>query len=325
MERLQLDPLRRGRLQPDAKIDRPPDQGLHLRRQDLRSHVQAAVDPDARQIGEPELEVGLKAREVLRLEREPPAPVGERPLAAEIEMQLAGLRALRDSREQATRLVRLQAEIERSAREIGIERKPCVRRRLIDTVDAEGRGEPVRGLVGPCMAIDPEGGGLSDHRLPQLEPIDEDPHHVDRHRQGFRKLGQAREREWLWRLGRRRRGRQAVKGDALRAHRGDLDLQAQEGRGHEVEAGAIDLQPMALRIAQAHPVDPHVEGQEAFDAGDLRGLALARERPARERGDLALAPPRLQHAESTGEGGEDQEDERQAASIRARGRPAERA
>ena len=207
MERLQLDPLRRGRLQPDANIDRPPDQGLHLRRQDLRRHVQAAVDPDARQIGEPELEVGRKAREVLCLECEPPAPVGERPLAAEIQMQLAGLRALRDSREQATRLVRLEAEIERSAREIGIERKPCVRRRLIDTVDAEVRGEPVRGLVGPCMAIDPEGGGLSDHRLPQLEPIDKDPQHVDRHRQGFRKLGQAREREWLWRLSRRCRGR----------------------------------------------------------------------------------------------------------------------
>ena len=79
-----------------------------------------------------------------------------------------------------------------------------------------------------------------------------------------------------------------------------------------MEAGAIDLQPMALRVAQAHPVDPYVEGQQTFDAGDLRGLALARERPARERGDLTLAPPRLQQAESTGEGGEDQEDERQA-------------
>ena len=226
-------------------------------------------------------------------------------------MQLAGLRSVRDCREQATGLVRLQAEIERTAGEIGIERKPCVRRRLIDAVDAEIRGEPVRGLVSPCLAIDPEGGGLPDHRLPQLEPIDEDPPDVDRHRQGFRKLGQAREREWLWRLRHRLRGRQAVKGDALRAHRGDLDLQAQEGRGHEVEARAIDLQPVALRIAQAHPVDPHVEGQEAFDAGDVRGLALARERAARERGDLALAPARLQHAQSAGESGEDQEHEHQ--------------
>jgi hypothetical protein len=49
-------------------IDRPPDQGLHIRRQHARSHLQATVDPDARQIrqiGEPEL--GLKARTILRL------------------------------------------------------------------------------------------------------------------------------------------------------------------------------------------------------------------------------------------------------------------
>ena len=220
------------------------------RRQDSLCRFELAMKARSNGIGQRERDLRVGTRQPCGYDPKVALPVIERPLAGQLEREIAGRRSARQAGQQPAGFRRIEIERERTIRHIQPRPKGGSSSFLVLPLQIQGRIRNAASIARPQPSGQTEDRALAQHRRADLQLVDrQGPDDYRRHR--GRQCGHT-----LAVVG---AGRQAMQREPACAQVIDVELAAQERPGRCRDPNIIHFQPRPFGVGQAQLLEAEVE------------------------------------------------------------------